>query len=70
MFHNYKISESLQPYADVDVSWEEKGNALHQEIWTRMAIGLVSLNFATTGIFYWAMEVITGDKERSSNTFF
>ena len=25
MFHDYKISESLQPYAGVDVSWEENG---------------------------------------------
>ena len=29
MFYNYKIPESLQPYAAVDISWEEKCNALH-----------------------------------------
>ena len=29
MFHNYKMSESLQPYAGVDVYWEEKGGELY-----------------------------------------
>ena len=70
MFHNYKMSEILQPYAGIDVSWAEKGNALHWEIWTRMAMGLVYLPFATTNIFYWAAEVITGDMKRSQNPFF
>ena len=69
MFHKYKMSESLQPYAGVNVSWTEKGNALHWEIWNKLATGLVSLTFMTTKIFSWAMEVITGDRERSSNTF-
>ena len=51
MFHNYKMLESLQPYVGVNVSWSEKGNALHWEICTRMAMGLVSSPFATTRIF-------------------
>ena len=52
------------------MSWVEKGNALHWEIWTRMVMDLVSSPFSTTRIFYWDMEVITGDRKRSSNPFF
>ena len=33
-------------------------------------MGLVSPPFATTRIFSWDMELITGDKKRSSNNFF
>ena len=69
MFHNYKMLESLQLYAGIDVSLVEKGDALYWEIWTRMNMGLVSSPFATTRIFSWAMEVITGYRKRSSNTF-
>ena len=29
MFHKYKISESMQPLAGVDLYWAEKGNKLH-----------------------------------------
>ena len=32
--------------------------------------GIVYSTFATTRIFYWAMEMITGDRKRSSNPFF
>ena len=36
MFHNYMMTESLQPYAGVDVYCIDKGNATHCKIWTRM----------------------------------
>ena len=36
----------------------------------RMATGSVYSPFATTIIFPWAMEVITGDMKRLSNPFF
>ena len=32
MFHSYKLSDKAQPYAGVDVSWEEKGEALRWEL--------------------------------------
>ena len=70
IFHYYKMSESLHTYAGVDVSWADKGNALHWERWTSMVMGLLSSPFATTRIFSRAMEVITGDRKRSSNPFF
>ena len=62
--------ECLQPYAGVDMSWAEKGNALHWDRCNSMAMGLVSSPFVATGIFSWSMEVITADKKRSSNIFF
>ena len=32
MFHHYKLSDKAQPYAGVDVSSEEKGEALRWEL--------------------------------------
>ena len=29
MFHNYKMTEIIQPYVGVDVYWEEKGYVIH-----------------------------------------
>ena len=70
IFHNYKMLESMQPYAGVDVSWTKKGNKIRWEKWTRMAMDLVSSPFSNIRIFPWAIEVITGNRKNSLNNFF
>ena len=51
MFHNYKMSERLQPNPGVDVPCSDKGGELHWERWTWMDMGLASSPFATIRIF-------------------
>ena len=70
IFHNYKLSEKAQPYAGVDVLWDEKGKELRWERWTRMDMGVLFYQFATTSMFECGMEVIIGDRKYEVNTFY
>ena len=70
IFCNYKIPESLQKYAGFDVYWAEKGNVLRWERWNSTTMVSVSPPLATIRIFYWAMELITGDRKNSLNPLF
>ena len=69
MFHNYILSEKAQTYAGVDVSVDEKVKALMRERWTRMAMGILSSQYAKTGMFAWGMEIIIGDRKYEANPF-
>ena len=70
MFHNYKLPEKVQPYAGVDVSWAEKGKDPRWELWTRMAIRILSSTFETTRMFAWGVEVMMGDRKDEANPFY
>ena len=67
MFHNYKMSEIMQPVCmcrrvlGIEGECSPLGN---------MAMGLVYSHFVTTRIFYWAAAVINGERKMSSNPFF
>ena len=70
MFHTYKLSEKTHPYAGVDVSWDEKGKALRWELWTIMAMVILSSPFVTTRMFAWEMKVIIVDQKDEANHFY
>ena len=54
----------------MDVSWDEKGKTLRWELWTRMAMRILSSTFETTRMFAWGVEVMMGDRKDEANPFY
>jgi hypothetical protein len=76
MFLNYPLDEDIRPYAGVDVTNANPGEASKRNLkriierWARCLMGFKPSPFVTTQTFGWSEEVIVGDRSDPSNPFY
>jgi hypothetical protein len=76
MFLNYPLDENIRPFAGVDVTNANPGEASERNLkriierWARCLMGFKPSPFVTTQTFGWSEEVIVGDRSEPSNPFF